>query len=182
MDRRARIPESATFTQALTPLKRRGSNLLLVGPGYEDAHLSASRRLLGDDDGDGPPRRRLLVLTDGQEARERRLSDVDRTTVRTLGTEWLTRGGGAVTDHADADGTSTVPAGSADTPTLAGLADAVTDAVADLDREAGGLEPAQLRVCPDSLVPLVESFGEREVFTFLHVLTGELRGAGAMAR
>ena len=173
-----RTPETATFAQALASLKRRGSNLLLVGPAYAEAHLPASRRLLGSDD-EATERARLLVVTDGATPGEGRLAGLDPETVRTLTYQSPTRGATAATtgegDGAPETRTEQFP------PDLATLCRRIDDVVTDVETARGGLEPAELRVCFDSLVPLLETFDERDVFTFLHTLTGEMRSADAMA-
>jgi hypothetical protein len=171
-----RPPETATFAQALASLKRRGSNLLLVGPAYEETHLPTSRRLLGSGDAE---RSRLLVLTDGADD-DRRLGDLDPATVRTITYDCPTRGAAATTPATDGpfDLDDTVDFESAD---LADLSRRICSTVDEIAAERGGLDAAELRLCFDSLVPLAEAFGERELFRFLHVLTAETREAGAMA-
>lgn len=175
---RGGTPETATFAQALASLKRQGSNLLLVGPAYEEAHLPASRRLLGTEEGE-TERTRLLVVTDGSASDERRLGDISPGTVRTIRYEAPTRGGATTATTPDSAGsgsdTATHP------PSLASLCRSIDGTVGDLAAERGELAPAELRVCFDSLVPLLETFEEREVFTFLHALTGVTRAVGAMA-
>lgn len=173
-----RPPETATFAQALASLKRQGSNLLLVGPAYEEAHLPASRRLLGTEEGE-TERARLLVVTDGSASDERRLADISPETVRTVQYEAPTRGGTTTATTPDSTGpgseTATQP------PSLASLCRSIDGTVGEIAAGREELAPAELRVCFDSLIPLLETFEEREVFTFLHALTGVTREVGAMA-
>lgn len=173
-----RPPEAATFAQALASLKRRGSNLLLVGPAYEEAHLPVSRRLLGT--GDEADRSRLLVVTDGADGDSRRLGGLDPASVRTLSYDCPTRGAAAATPTDTSFGPDDGPV-DFESSTLADLCRRIESSVEEIAAERDGLEPAELRLRFDSLVPLAETFGERELFTFLHALTGTTREADAMA-
>jgi hypothetical protein len=181
MEPGGRTSESATFAQALASLKRRGSSLLLVGPAYEQAHLPASRRLLGSAE-ERTERARLLVVTDGEATAGRRLAGVASETVRTLTYDAPTRGGAATAVGTDDAGVGAGrPGTEAPPPDLASLCRRIDEAVDEVEAERGNLEPAELRVCFDSLVPLLERYEEREVFTFLHALTAATREVGAMA-
>lgn len=160
--------ETAAFSQALASLKRRGSNLLIVGAASDQAHVHACRRLLGDD---GPTRRRLFVLTD------RDHSAVQGATGDAAVVEYesMTRSAAAA------------PAGTESTVeprervvTLDGLGDAARSAIESIEAEAGDLSPSELRLCFDSLRPLLEEHSEQRVFRFLHALTGDVRGVSGM--
>jgi hypothetical protein len=177
MEPRGDSPGTATFAQALASLKRTGCNLLLVGPAYQEAHLPASRRLLGSAEAE-TERSRLLVVTDGTGAVERRLGDLDPSTVRTLSYDCQTRGAAAATpvEVKPADATPDVSQ-----PDLATLCRRIESVVAEISAEGAGLAPAELRICFDSLVPLLETFDERDVFAFLHALTAATSDVGAMA-
>ena len=132
--------EAGTFAEALATLKREGSGLLLVGPACDGTHLTLSRRLLGEDGG-GRPRRRVLVLTDGVDAPERRLpasAATDR--YRIIDRRPMTRGVAAQAGP-DVD--------------LDGLAREFHEAVDDLAPD-DSFAPAELRVCVDSLRPFVD--------------------------
>ncbi|MFC7177601.1 DUF7504 family protein [Halosegnis marinus] len=78
-------------------------------------------------------------------------------------------------------GTGDLPAASDRVRDLAALGDAVAGLVDDAERAAGGLAPAQFRLCVDSLRPLVEEYDERELFRFLHAVTADVRAARGMA-
>ncbi|MFC6942352.1 hypothetical protein ACFQE8_20625 [Salinirubellus sp. GCM10025818] len=176
------VPETsaggaASFAKALASLKRRGSNLLLVGPAYEAAHLSASRRFMGDADS---PRERLLVLTDRDAERETRLPD-DADPVRTVEHRSLTRST-AATRPATSPGPLSVsgPDGEPHDPLVA-LGNEVADEIEAADERAGGLAPGQLRVCLDSLVPLLEEHDRQRVIAFLHAMTSDVDRVNGMA-
>lgn len=161
--------ETAAFTQALASLKRRGSNLLLVGAANDRAHVDACHRLLGDD---GPTRRRLFVLTDRDHSAVPSAPD----DVAVVEYESMTRSAASAQGGA---GGGVTPAERV--ATLDGLGDAARSAIESFDRDAGGLSPAELRLCFDSLRPLLEEHTEQRVFRFLHALTGDVRGVNGMA-
>lgn len=161
--------ETAAFTGALASLKRRGSNLLLVGAAGEATHGDACGRLLGDDTAE---RRRLFVRTEGEGATARHGVADDAAVVRYESTTRSTAAASAGSSSTDRDRRAR---------TLPQLGEAVTDAIETLEESAGGLAPAELRVCFDSLRPLVEEYPEQEVFRFVHAVTADVRGVNGMA-
>lgn len=164
--------ETATFTQALASLKRTGSNILLVGAAG-DAQHGACTRLLGDE-GEGP-RERLFVRTGDADVDER----LPQTETTVIEYESTTRS--AAASAAPSAGTVPEPARHRSVAGLANLGTEMEDVITEATRRPGGLEPAQLRVCVDSLRPLLEEHGEEAVFRFLHGITreiGQARGMG----
>lgn len=161
--------ETAAFTQALASLKRRGSNLLLVGATNDGAHVDACRRLLGAD---GSARRRLFVFTDRDHS-----APVPQGADESAVVEYESKTRSAATEETDAD------AGSAPTRrvvTLDELGEATRSAIESIESAAGDLSPAELRVCFDSLRPIIEEYSEERVFRFLHALTGDVRSVRGM--
>lgn len=171
--------EAAAFTRALAALKRRGSNLLLVGAAGEP-QLAACSHLLGDA---VEPRRRLFVFTDAGDGIGSRLPESARRrdAVTVIRRRSLTRGAteanGTTTE---ADGAMPVPERTVEDDRLAALGDAIVDAIVEFDEVTAGLAPAELRVCVDSLRPLLSDHSEETLFRFLHVLTGEIRRVNGM--
>lgn len=184
------------LTEALTDLKRQGCNLLVVGTVTGDASEGACRRMLGDDDSSG--RRRLLAFTDadGRRAADRLPGDCDgpadenvtlvehaaasRSSVAT----GAAAGGGVTTESPDGptlSGAAVSADYEVDATNLTELGDTLAEALAAIESDAGELAPAELRLCFDSLLPLLESNGEESVFRFLHVLTGHVRQKRGMA-
>ena len=153
-----------TFTQALAALKRHGSGLLVVGAAAQETHLAACRRLLGK--GSDRTRRRLVVLTDGVPGAADRTDDES---VRVIDRRPATRGSTATASSAG-DGPSD----------LATLEREVVAAVESIEREAGGLEPAELRVCLDSLRTLVDRHDPEEVERFLDGVLEAVRDVDGM--
>jgi len=170
--------ETALFAQALSALKRRGSSVLVVGKGRDCTQLDACRRLLGD--AAAGPRHRILVSTEEGIDIDQRLPAnepgsgpgsvtlVDRAikTRSAAATQPTSSIGSVSTKLVEGDG-------------LAPLGEAVADAIAAVETE-GPLAPAELRVCIDSLAPLLDEHDESDVFGFLHALGGEIRRVNAM--
>ncbi|NGM68410.1 hypothetical protein G6M89_05205 [Natronolimnobius sp. AArcel1] len=75
---------------------------------------------------------------------------------------------------------STVAPSRVTVDTLADLGIAISSAIEYFDTDAGGLEPAELRVGIDSLLPLLEATDRETVFTFLHLTTGRATAADGM--
>lgn len=160
------VPESAAFSQELAALKREGSNILLVGDQPESAHVLACRRLLGEDNDD--PRRRLFVFTEGHSACERLPSDVDDE-ARVI-----------FQSSEDAPDDACAATSVVDSRLLSALGKEFIDAVDDIESESEGLDPAELRVCIDSLAPLLEDHSPENVFRLLHMVTSRIRQASGM--
>ncbi len=167
---------AAIFTRALAGLKRRGSGLLLVGP--QPAMQQACQRFLGESQTE--PRQRLFVRTDGDCHHAREVSAGEPSASSTKVIERTTHTRSATTvptiNHGDEPETTTVTSDS-----LPGLGIAISEAIEGFERERGELESGELRVCFDSLVPLLEDFGDEAVFRFLHILTARIRHVNGMA-
>lgn len=161
------------FVRRLGRLKTTGCNLLLVGRVPDDVLATASRKLLGDDT---QHRLRLFVLTDAERAtvRERLTARNGQTSAADAVLAYASDDPPALADEdatvrADIDGD------------LAALTAAIDEEIAAMDAAAGGLEPAQLRVCFDSLEPLVADHGVRAVASFLDDVTDRVDEANGMA-
>ncbi len=150
-------------------MKRRGSSLLVVGSACGRSHLLACRRLLGED-GDGE-RRRVVVLTDGTADLDARVPSDSRET----GTFELFDRRPAVRSAAAA--TPTAPGLPA---TLGTLEAEVRESIDEFDAATGGLDPAELRVCVDSLRPLLERYDEEDVVSFVESTVDATLEVGGM--
>lgn len=169
------IRTAATFARTLSDLKQNGCNLLVVGGDHEPTRSNACQRLLGY--GGTEPRRRIVVAADTSvEAVHDRLptdsvspSDNQDTII-----DWQTpvRSISASTG-ADSSSVRTITVGADD---LTQLGIEIHERIVD------GLEyePGQLRLCFDSLVPLVSRYDTETVFRFLHLVTGSLDRSRAM--
>jgi hypothetical protein len=220
-----------SFADALDEFKRRGSNLLVVGPPSDRARAAICRRLLGD--ASAGTRRRLFVETDGTASC---LDDCDGPitpeTTRLVTRTTPTRSASA-TDRSRAESGVESPAGTetpatptdptaadvpatatdptaadtagtatADSEDVSGSSGAITGEVARrhvtetglatlacaINTEIGvfadradSLDPAELRLCFDSLTPLVAGNDTVAVRRFLHAITARVRSCRGMA-
>lgn len=166
-------PDSATFARSLTALKEQGSNLLVVGTAMEDAHAETCDRLLGEI---AQPRRRLFVRTDGTNGCGLKPGHaIGHDNVRVVTQSTQTRSAAAV-----ASGNEPAPTTQVIESDVGALAEATIDAIEELEETAGGFEPAELRVCFDSLLPLLADHDEEHVFRLLHLLTVRVRQVDGM--
>ncbi|MFB6096621.1 MAG: hypothetical protein ABEJ74_04465 [Haloferacaceae archaeon] len=160
----------SAFAQALGDLKRRGSNLLVVGTPAAEAHHDACDRFLGDE---RPERRRLLVLTDGTHDHARHH---EGTETRVITRSASTRSAAAAQPAAPgADAGASRDLAGAD---LGTLSLAIAEDLADLEAEG---EASAVRLCFDSLTPILEEYDSGAVLRFLHAVTNRVRGSSAMA-
>lgn len=168
--------ESA-FSQALRDLKRRGSNLLLVGTPDRATRAAATDRLMGETD---VPvrRRRMFVFTDNTYVGEEFVDEAAQD-VHVVAREQATRGAAAA-----ATGVAAPTAGGGvtrqqvDGERLGELSWAVGRGMRQLDAETA--RPGELRVCVDSLTPLVDEHSYHERMQFLHTITNRVRAASGM--
>lgn len=163
--------EGAAFAQALSALKERGSNLLVVGATVGAAHREACDRLLGETDGN--PRRRLQVRTDGECGVE---PDEVGDLRRILGGEPHKR---STAVQWESDDFSPRPTAPEDDPGELGRR--MLEEIDAIESEADGLSPAELRVCVDSLLPLLAGSDEEQAFRLLTVVTRRVRSVDGMA-
>lgn len=160
----------AAFARALPTLKRDGSNVLVVGEDVTAVHEVACRQLCGCGD------------SDGEDSDE---SVIDRSRYRVL-----------VTDRADRPSNEPPPNGTVrwieyetapdDTQYTGGgdpleaLGIEIIEAIDELDDDADGLAPAELRVCVDSPMPLLRAYGAERVFRLLHTTTAAVEHVNGM--
>ncbi|UPV73726.1 hypothetical protein M0R89_14410 [Halorussus limi] len=197
-ERRGSQKSIARFRRRLADLKRNGCNILLVGT---DALDAACERLLGESS--AGPRYRLFVTTDarpptayarlksvqsgpyGDEAavvnwqadvRGGSAADDASHETGTLGDESLGDGSG-VRDSSD-ESFARVPV---EGDELRDLGSTVEETIERFDADSGGLSPAELRLCFDSIVPLVADHEDRDVRRFLLGLTETVERFDGMA-
>lgn len=174
----ARLRTATTFASKLDSLKRNGCNLLVVGCDHEPIRTDACRRFLGCE---GPePRRRLVVAADTSVAsvRDRLCASPTPQDLHTTIVDWQTpiRCATASTS-AGPDSIQTIHVDGDD---LSSLGIEISDALSKF-ATTGDPEPAEIRLCFDSLTPLVARFDEEVTFRFLHLVTSavtRVRGMG----
>lgn len=157
---------TVAFTRTLAALKRNGSNILVTGDDAHAVHRAACENLFG---GRMMDRRRAVVSTDRDTAAECSHVPDDATHIEYRP---VTRSTATATGEP-----RSVPGVE---HTLSSLGTAVGEAIDDADRTVDGLEPAQFRLCVDSLGPLLEAHDEQSVFRFLHAVTGDVRTVDGM--
>lgn len=161
------------FRRTLSTLKQQGSALLVVGAVPDSVHTDACRQMLGDSS--NRPRRRLFVETDAVcDAAATRFSLEDPFPV--------TNTAHRITHPAYARGVDVASPGAARIPTtrledtdLGSLGATISETIAEFDDLADSLDPAELRLCFDSLTPMVEGHDPDVAFRFLHLLTARVR-------
>ncbi len=161
-------PDEELFPQALAGLKRRGSSLLVVGGAAGDGQLAACGRLLGSTAAD---RERLLVCTGEGDHLDERVEAVEARSVHVLDAGNCTRSTATRTG-------APVPPSTADVPD--GDLDALRAATVAEIESRGDLESGRLRVCVDTLAPLLEAHGRADVTGFLQSVTSEVGDASGI--
>lgn len=178
-------------TTALDELKSRGAALLIVGSVPDSIYAQLSTDMLGG----GADRRRLIV--EQPQSPDSRLDAVDRWTpewTRVFRCQIASRRSAAagVQDATSGPSSPGTPDGSASdregdeavtttvNGSIADLGVAVGSTIGWFDAVAGGLDPAELRVAFDCVVPLLSASSRPTVFQFLHLLTHQVRSVDGM--
>lgn len=147
----------------LTTLRERGCSMLVVGAVPTEVSHRACATL-----GDGIDGELVTVHTGGDHACDTEVSNEAAYEIR-----WGGQSRGATT--AAVDDPQAAPAeGGTMVNTLGELNEATVDGIEAASEDT---DPGELRVCVDSLGPLIEDTSERSVFRFCHQLTRAVRDA-----
>ncbi|SEO35111.1 hypothetical protein SAMN04487948_1029 [Halogranum amylolyticum] len=167
-----------SFARSLQELKRRGSNLLVVGSPAEQARDAATRRLLGD--GVAETRRRLFVFTDATHA-DARIGHgaVGPETVRVIDRTTQTRTTAAAVPSTSTPGR--IARRQLETTRLGSLAWCIQEEIETFERHAGGFSNGELRLCFDSLAPLLSEHDATAVRRFVQTVGNRVRASSGMA-
>ncbi|WP_408958742.1 hypothetical protein [Natrinema sp. 74] len=165
-ERQGFVPDDTAFARALETLKRDGSNILLVGSVSADVHEAACRQLLGATERHS--RYRLFVTDTNDRAACGATADATSERVRTI--RYSTAGTGSA-EQPEAD---------SGPPSPGTLGIRIVETIDELAETAGGFEPSELRVCVDSLLPLLDDHDAETVFRLLHVATARVDKARGM--
>jgi len=161
----------------LTTLKRRGSNLLVVGAVAADIHQRACHRFLGDET--FAPRQRIAVLTGTHHTGiEQYLTGPHSPAASTRIINYAPDAR-ATSAEASLNEESTV-ATEAEPENLPELKTTVAESIADIQDHNKNLSPAELRVCVDSLLPLIDGNGREAVVRLVYPLAQRIRAAQGM--
>lgn len=153
------------FRRALDTLKQEGSAILVVGEVPHGGHRALCDQMLGHGQGEY---RRVLVETDaGCSAAAHDHGPENRVLTYAAGT----RSAAAATTT---DGPELTDA-------LRSVADLVDALEVAVDEAAAAVDDhTRLRVCVDSLLPLISDSDREQVFRVLHPLCAQLRSVGGM--
>lgn len=168
--------ETTALVQELDELKQRGSNLLVVGSRMPGAHRAACRQFLGEESTE--PRRRLFALANpcGSVAERAPDAEFESDSVRVVRYAATNRSAAAARPAAEPslDGTPT------EHDDIGEFGRAVSRSIAEFEAASSGLSPAELRLCFDSLTPLLSEHEPETMFRFLHLLTHRVRSVDGM--
>lgn len=168
--------ETTALVQELDELKRRGSNLLVVGSRMPGAHRMACRQFLGEESTE--PRRRLFALANPCTPITERAPDAepDSDSLHVVRYAATNRSAAAARP---ADGPS-IDETTTEHDDLGEFGRAVSRSIAEFEAASSGLSPAELRFCFDSLTPLLSEHEPETMFRFLHLLTHRVRSVDGM--
>lgn len=153
-----RVMGTSEFATALSRLKQHGSALLVVGNVTQEIHQLACRQLMGDP---SMHRQRLFVTTNGSSTNVRSAIEngskhrdhvIDYVTCYRSATESSDSTHRSMMEAGIE--TSTASYGSVSSPS--DLVAAIVGNIQDIERDAEPLTRGELRVCIDSLSPLIE--------------------------
>lgn len=175
---RSAYEETTALVQQLDALKHRGSNFLVVGSRMPAAHRAACRQFLGD--ADAQPRRRLFALADPCTPLDDRLPTAGTRPdhVRAVRYAATNRSVAATQSNPTPDHITETRIDHAD---LGELGVALSEAIAEFEAASGGLSAAELRLCFDSLTPLLSEYCPETMVRFLQLLTVRVRSVEGMA-
>lgn len=163
------------FHERLQELKEQGSAILVVGEVPTTVRDQACERLLGE--AATLPRHRLLVFTNGRGGIERRLRAHDPGPGSTEAITAAVTRSAAAQPRVSAD----VPVSELDPDSLAELGGTISAWIRETETRHGTLGHGELRLCVDSLPPLLEAHGERAVFEFVVLTAARVRSVAGMA-
>lgn len=161
------VSETTVLSQRLSELKQNGSSVLVVGQVDEDVHGAACRHLLGAEDA---TRRRLFVLTRGTDACACSPDSLDEPHCR------IVRQASSDEPQDCSDRVESV----VENGTIGELGSEIVAQFDELEADADGIDPAEARLCFDSVDSLVEQYDSEQVFQLLHVVTSRVRQADGM--
>ncbi len=171
---RAKTSEDG-FSNELSRLKRHGASILVVGSVRPDHRRDTCRRLLGR--GAEKARRRVLISTTSETNQLAKLADdADSETLSMISYDAQARTTAASRSTSD----SSISSSPTEVDALADLGLAISRAIDSFEHDADGLEPAELRVGVDSVLPLLEEYGRKRIFKFLHLTNGRTRDVSGM--
>jgi hypothetical protein len=173
---RSAYEETSALVQELDVLKQRGSNLLVVGSRMPAAHRAACRQFLGAESAE--PRRRLFALADPCTPIEERVlsTETDPDSLRVVRYATGNRSAAAASPAVE----PSIDETPIEHDEIGEFGLALSRAIAEFEAASGGLSPAELRLCFDSLTPLLSEYEPETTFRFFHLLTRRVRSVDGM--
>ncbi|MFA9503130.1 hypothetical protein ACERIM_10140 [Natrinema sp. H-ect1] len=164
------------FSDELSRLKRRGASVLVVGSVQPDQCRDACRRLLGCD-ADRVRRRVLVSTTAGPHHATHHIDEAGSAALSVIAYETQARN----VTTAEPGETPSVGTETTEAESLADLGLAIEQGIENFETSTAALEPGEVRLGIDSLLPLLEADGRQRVFKFLHLINGRTRDVNGMA-
>lgn len=168
----------AVFERELSALKRDGCAFLVAGAVTDPVVARSCRKAFGDDT--EAPRQRLLVLTDRSpaDAAARLLPETSRASATTvIDHASFSRSTAAATPPEQQRSVRTVTVDGDRPPDLGRT---ILAELESFTSSTDGITSGSVRVCLDSLPPLVNEFGREAAFRFLHLLVTYVRRLDGM--
>lgn len=170
---------SQELTSTLSELKQKGSALLIVGTIPDAKYVQACSRLLGDES--AGPRRRLFITTDTDlpSVSDRFIAHPNQPSPdKARQIIWESQSRSAAASQTSIE--PQIPSTRIHDGGLSQLGITISEEITELNETADGLDPAELRVCFNSLESLLSDYDQESVLQFLHILIGRLRSVQAM--
>ena len=164
------------FSDKLAQLKRKGASVLVVGTVQPHQCQDTCQRLLGYPS-DRVRRRVLVSTTEGSHAVSHHVDDSSPEALASISYDAQARSVATTTPAAS----PSIEPSTADIDTLADLGIAISTAIESFEDTTDVLEPAEVRVGIDSLLPLLEEYDDQQVFKFLHLVNGRTKTVNGMA-
>lgn len=153
------------FARSLAALKRQGCSLLITGSVRDGSHLQLSRQLMGETE--TGQRWRVVVATDTTGIGTRCPGESDARSYRLI-------------DRRPAMRSSARCACACSPLDLFGLERELSETIEEFDNAAGGLSPGALRVCVDSLQPLLDTHNPEAIARFVENTTERITETNGM--
>lgn len=170
--------EAERFSTYLSELKKRGSALLVVGELPRDSYSPFCDEMLGNPS--SKPRYRLRVTTHDDSTATCLENPISASSNQASTTRIVSTFNARSAAKASAVATETDAVKHVDGGSLPQLGIAISQEIQTFNDQGNELQPAELRVCFDSLRPLLEEYEEEQIFRFLDLITNRIRSRSGM--
>lgn len=170
--------EAERFSTYLSELKKRGSALLVVGELPRDSYSPFCENMLGNPS--SGPRYRLRVTTHDDTTASGLENLITASSNQVSTSHIVSTFNARSAAKASAVATETDTVKHVEGSSLPQLGIAISQEIQTFNGQHDELRPGELRVCFDSLRPLLEEYEEEQVFRFLDLLTHRIRSKSGM--